>query len=133
MNDVQRRPLVNCIESYLELTPEEAAEFEALGHLRRNREIHTMALTWEERMMAKGREEGLHLGREEGLHLGREEGRREGLREARQFVLDLLDERFGAVPDRIRRNVGEIPSLDRLHLLAKKVLTAHSLEELGLG
>ena len=115
LNDIQRRPLVNCVESYLELTPEEAAEFEALGHLGKNREVHAMAMTWEERMMAKGREEGLQVGREEGEQQG-----------TRQLVLELLGERFGAVPDRIRRKVDEIESVDRLRFLAKKVLKAQS-------
>lgn len=85
-----------------------------------------MAMTWAERMIAKGIEQGLEQGRELGRELGREQ-------EARQIVLDLLGERFGAVPDRVRRQIEEIESLDRLRFLAKRVINARSFEEIGLG
>ncbi len=114
LNDVQRLLLVNCVESYLELNPEEAAELEALGHLEDNREVHTMSMTWAERMVAQGREEG------------REQG-------ARKIVLHLLGERFGTVSDRVRRQIEEIESLDSLADLAGRVLKARSLKEIGLG
>ena len=110
LNDVQRFLLVNCVESYLKLNPEEAAELEALSRLEENREVHTMAMTWAERMIAQGREQG-----------------------ARQVVLHLLDERFGSVPDRVRRQIEEIESVDRLIRLAGDVVRARSLDETGLG
>ncbi len=122
LNDVQRLLLVDCVEYYIQLTPEEAREFQALGHLDENREVQTMAMTWSERMIAQGRKEG----RREGMAEGREQG-------ARTLFLDLLGERFGALPDRVRRQVEEIDSLDRLSFLAKRALTARSLEEIGLG
>ncbi len=53
--------------------------------------------------------------------------------EARQIVLDMLGERFGAVPDRVLRQVEEIESLDRLRFLVRKVMKAQSLAEIGLG
>ena len=81
-----------------------------------------MAMTWSEKMIAKGHKEGRRVGREEG----REQG-------ARTLFLDLLSERFGAVPDRVRQQVEAIDSMDRLSSLARRALTARSLEEIGLG
>lgn len=69
-----------------------------------------MALTWSEKLEAKGRGEG-----------------------AREILLLQLAERFGPLPEGARRQVEEISSLQRLTQLAKRVLTAHSLEEMGLA
>ena len=72
-----------------------------------------MAMTWSEKLEAKGEAKG-----------------REGVRE---ILLLLLAERFGPLPEGARRQVEEISSLQRLTQLAKRVLTAHSLEEMGLA
>jgi len=106
--------LVNCVENYLQLTDEEAVELEALSFRKENREVQAMAMTWSEKLEAKGRGEG----------------RGEG---ARELLLSLLAERFGPLPEGARRQVEEISSLQRLTQLAKRVLTAHSLEEMGLA
>ncbi len=102
--------LVNCVENYLQLTVEEAAELEALRARKENREVQAMALTWSEKLEAKGEAKG-----------------------AREILLSLLAERFGPLPEGARRQVEEIGSLQRLTKLAKRVLTAHSLEEMGLA
>jgi hypothetical protein len=150
LSDVQRLLLVNCVESYLELNPEEAAELEALSRLAENREVHAMAMTWAEKMIAQGRKEGKREGILEGKREGILEGERKGIvegivegkkkgivegreQEARQIVFDLPGERFGAVPARIRRQVQEVDSVDRLRLLAKRILSIHTIDELGLG
>jgi hypothetical protein len=98
--------LVDCIENYLELTPEEAVELEALRSRKENREVQAMAMTWSEKLEAKG---------------------------VREVLLSLLAERFGPLPEGARRQVEEISSRQRLTQLAKRVLTAHSLEEMGLA
>jgi hypothetical protein len=102
--------LVNCVENYLHLDPREVAEFEALRSRRENQEVRAVAMTWSEKLEAKGRGEG-----------------------AREILLSLLAERFGPLPEGSRRQVEEISSLKRLTQLAKRVLTAHSLEEMGLA
>ena len=58
------------------------------------------------------------------------EGKKQGLREA---LLDLLQDRFGPIPDEIRQRVEKIRSEDRLSLLLRKVLTARTLKEMRLG
>ena len=60
---------------------------------------------------------------------GRKEGRAEGKRE---FLLRLLAQRFGPVPEDVRHRIEEIKSDRRLERLADKILTARSLREMGL-
>jgi hypothetical protein len=102
--------LVNCVENYLQLVDEEAVELEALRARKENREVQAMALMWSEKLEAKGEAKG-----------------------GREILLSLLAERFGPLPEGARRQVEEISSLRRLTQLAKRVLTAHSLEEMGLA
>jgi len=110
--------LVNCVENYLQLTAEEAVELEALSVRKENREVQAMALTWSEKLEARGEARGKAEGEAKG---------------AREILLSMLAERFGPVPEGARRQVEEISSLQRLTQLAKRVLTAHSLEEMGLA
>ena len=98
--------LVDCVENYLQLEPPEVAEFEALRSRKENREVRAMAMTWSETQKAKGME---------------------------QLLLHLLGKRFGPLPEKVRRQVETINSLDRLTELAERVLSAHSLEEMGLA
>jgi uncharacterized protein DUF4351 len=105
---------VDCVENYLQLDPREVAEFEVLHSRRENQEVRTVAMTWSEKIAAQGEAKG----------------RGEG---AREILLSLLAERFGPLPEGARRQVEEIGSLQRLTQLAKRVLTAHSLEEMGLA
>lgn len=64
----------------------------------------------------------------------RKQGRREGKKEgAREVLLRLLTQRFGLLPASIRQRVEEIDSVIRLTRLAERVLTARSLEDLGLA
>lgn len=102
--------LVNCVQTYLQLDDEARSEYEALCALDAYREVRVMELTWADQM--------------------REEGRAEG---ARKVLLQFLGQRFAPLPERVRRQVEKIDSLDRLTQLAGRVLTARSLDELGLG
>jgi predicted transposase YdaD len=79
-------------------------------------------MTWSETQKAMGREEGRREGRREGMEQG-----------AHQVLLHQLGKRFGPLPETVRRQVETINSLDRLTELAERVLSAHSLEEMGLA
>ena len=114
--------LVNCVENYLQLTGEEAVEFATLYARKENRRVQAMALTWSEKLEAKGEARGKAEGEAKGEAKG-----------GREILLLLLAERFGPLPEGARRQVEEISSLQRLTQLAKRVLTAHSLEEMGLA
>jgi hypothetical protein len=108
----RRLLLINCVEAYLELNPEEVAEYSALCTVRKNREVKEMATTWSERMKEVGREEGCQA--------------------LREVLFSLLEQRFGAVPKEVRERVEEISSLERLTRLNKRALTVRSLAALRL-
>jgi uncharacterized protein DUF4351/putative YhgA-like transposase len=122
--------LVDCVENYLELEPWEVAEFEALRSQRENHEVRAMKMTWSETQQAVGWEKGRREGKDEGRREGVEEGTQRG---ARQVLLHQLGKRFGPLPETVRRRVEAIDSLDLLTRLAERLLSAHSLEEMGLA
>ena len=68
-------------------------------------------------------------GLQEGLQEGRKEGRKEGLQE---FLLSQMAERFGPVPEPIRRRVKGIQDFEEIKKLGKRLLAATSLDDLGL-
>jgi len=93
-----------------------------------------MAMTWSETQRAMGREEGLETGRREGMEKGLEKGMEQGAQTgAKQVLLHQLGKRFGPLPETVRRRVEAIDSLDLLTRLAERLLSAHSLEEMGLA
>ncbi|HZF09648.1 MAG TPA: DUF4351 domain-containing protein [Thermoanaerobaculia bacterium] len=77
----------------------------------------------------KGRVEGRVEGQHEGRRAGRQEGQIEGMQ---KLLLQMLEQRFGTVPVEVRRKVGAITSARKLGALAKRVLVAGSLAEMGL-
>jgi hypothetical protein len=98
--------LADCVENYLQLDTWEVAEFEELRSRRQNKEMRVMAMTWSEKIKATAQKD---------------------------LLLVLLTERFGPLPESARRQVEEIGSFPRLTRLAKRVLTAGSLDEMGLA
>lgn len=79
-------------------------------------------IAWEKRAWRRGRKEGREEGREEGRLLG-----------VRQTVIRLLEQRFGPISAKVRRQLREISLPEDLERIADKILTAGSLQELGLG
>ena len=69
-------------------------------------------------------------GRKEGRQKGRETGQLEGMR---KLLLRQLEQRFETVPARVRRKVKAISSAKELEDLAKRILVAPTLAEMGLG
>jgi uncharacterized protein DUF4351 len=112
--ELPRLVLVNWVETYLQLTPEEAAEYDALRALEGDREVRAMQMTWAEKLEAKGEAKGRATG-------------------AREVLLRQLRRRFGPLPAGVEQRLQEVSSLARLSRLADKVLDARSLEELGLA
>jgi len=125
LTDRQRQPLVNCGETYLELTGSDAEELEALQAAEPNEDVQAMRMTWAEKLEAKGRDIGVELGKQEGMEKGREEG-------FRQILLRQLGARFGPLSEDVKRRVEAIGSVERLNQIADQILVAHSLEEMGL-
>lgn len=88
--------------------------------------LEQAAREWEKRFLKEGREEG----REEGRKEGRKEGQVDGMR---RLLLKLLDERFGPLPEMVRRKVEAIDSARALETLGKRVLAAKSLDDMRIG
>jgi flagellar biosynthesis/type III secretory pathway protein FliH len=138
LDDVRRLRLVDCVEAYLPLNSGERARYDAaLAADGTNEEVRVMAMTWSERLEAKGVKKGLREGRREGKKEGLQEGQKRGLdlalRTMQQTLLGLLGQRFGELPESTRRQVEAISSLARLRRLTERVLVARSLAEMGIG
>ena len=72
----------------------------------------------------------LKEGLEKGLEKGLVEGRQEGIvQTAREAILDVLDTRFGQVPDSVRERVNTIGSERNLKDLHRRAILTPSLEE----
>ncbi len=105
--------LVNVIQTFFELSGEDAEEYRRLVSGKEYRAVQEVELTWADRLMEKGREEGVL------------EGKREALR--RQLTL-----KFGELPHETQARVEGMSSSD-LDRLFDRVLTATTLDELALG
>ncbi len=78
--------------------------------------------------------EGLEKGIQKGLLEGRQEGRQEGLvQNAREAILDVLDTRFGEVPDAVRERVNALCSEPTLKDLLRRAARASSLDEFSVA
>jgi hypothetical protein len=101
------------VSSYVQWNDTAQEEYDTLLAEEENQEVTTMKMTWGDRMMEKGRVEG----RVEGM---------------RTLVLGQIESRFGAVPADRKRRIEAIDSTDELTRLADRLLTARSLDELGI-
>lgn len=71
----------------------------------------------------------MERGRQEGKREGKLEGRLEGQRD---LLREQLEERFGPLPSEVLDRLQTWPA-DRLSELGRALLSAASLDELGLG
>ena len=107
--------------------------------------MQEVELTWADKLIEQGRQEGAEKGREEGRAEGRDEGREEGREEGRAegrrvgliegkrgTLLRLLTAKFGPLPEATSSRVEALDSLDELDSYFERVLKANSLEEIGL-
>jgi flagellar biosynthesis/type III secretory pathway protein FliH len=83
-----------------------------------------------EETLIKWRDEIRKEARQEGLKEGLQEGRVLSLR---KMLLQQMTLRFGRLPKPVRSRVEQITSTQELEKLTRKVLSATSLEEMGLG
>ncbi len=113
--------LIDCIESYLPLTPAEEARFCRLVERPEDRELKAMRKTWSEQLMEKGEKRGEKRGELRGRIAAK-----------RETLLGLIRRKFGPVPPEIEARVEAIDDLARLDDLLARILTAGSLEEMGV-
>jgi hypothetical protein len=118
---LRKQILLDWVETYVQLTEQDALELQRLLDLEGNEEIKTMELTW--------------LGQAEarGIEKGAETATRQAVGRMRRVVLRQIEQRFGVVPAKMRRKIEAIDSLEPLADLAERVLVVDSVGELGLG
>ena len=81
-----------------------------------------------EEVYQDGRKEGRAEGRNEGRNEGQSQGLEEGLRTAREILLNLVEQKFGAVPAAVKRRVAKAGAGD-IQRWSQRVLTASSRDE----
>lgn len=87
-------------------------------------------IKWRDQIRKEAWQEGLQEGRKEGLKEGLKEGQIQGLRKA---LLEQMTLRFGLVSKKVQNQVAHITSVKELEKLSRKVLSARSPKEMGLG
>jgi len=117
--------LLNLVETYFGLTPDESDAFGRLLAQAEFQEVREMQVTWADRMKEEGRQEGRQEGREQGRQAGVLEGKRETL--LRQLTL-----KFGALPVEVVAQVEALDSMSELDKCLDRILSARSLEDTGL-
>ncbi|HEX7182608.1 MAG TPA: DUF4351 domain-containing protein [Thermoanaerobaculia bacterium] len=122
LSPARRVLLFNCVATYLELDGKASEEFQQLLAELGSKEDQAIMMTWAERFEAEIMEKGRQAGRQEGLREGME-----------RILLRQLKQRFRTLPPDVAQRVSRISSTDELARLAERVLTAGSLEELGLA
>lgn len=114
--------LVDWIESYVQLAGEDAAEYQSLLSLQKNKEVREMELTWLERAEAKGRTEGMAR--------GKAQERARSVEQLRRMVLAGLEQRFGAVPERVQAGVQAVRAVEPLGEMLKNLWLVQSADDL---
>jgi hypothetical protein len=86
-----------------------------------------------EQGIEKGIEQGIEKGIEQGIEKGIEQGIEKGVEQGQRAILrDLLEQRFGALPEHANRHIEEAHAAT-LSLWARRVLTASSLADVFAG
>lgn len=120
VDDARKFLLANCVTTYVQLNESEREAYERLLLREENREVATM-----ERTLLTNADKVAQRGFNQGLEQGLEQGRRE-------LLLDLLERRFGPLPDAARKRVQSLSAPEELSRLAERVLDARTLEDLDL-
>jgi flagellar biosynthesis/type III secretory pathway protein FliH len=85
-----------------------------------------MSTSLGQRLIERGREQGLAQGREQGREQGLVQGREQGLREA---IVRVLTRQFGVPPPSVTARLVQVRDPQRLDALLDSALAAASLEE----
>jgi len=78
------------------------------------------------------REEVLKMGRTAAQALMEEGEVRGALRTRQEVLLELMQDKFGSVPDRVERQIKAIRDMNRLRELTRRVPKANSVDEIGI-
>ena len=113
LNDQKRFLLGECVQAYLPLDEVQQKEFDELLAGSNYQGVTAMNLTWHDK----------------GILKGLEQGRLETLREV---VQNLLLERFSPLPPTINHRIDQMP-VDQLSAMVKTIARAKSLKDTGLA
>jgi hypothetical protein len=113
LDEARRLALADVVETYVELTPEEAKQYAAELTREGNQEICIMEMSWSQRLRAEGRAEGEAKGVRTSIRL-------------------LWENKFGALAEAIRQKLEEVADLSRLYEILEQVSEAGSVEEVRL-
>ena len=106
--------LVNWIDTYVQLSGEDAAEYRRLLALKKNKEIRQMEHT----LLGRAEEQGFKKGEAKAVD------------RMRRMVLQRVERRFGAVPESVEARVQAITSIETLARLMEKLPSLRSAEDL---
>jgi hypothetical protein len=107
--------LVNWVQTYLRLSDPEQKEFDALVQASPfAEEVKTMLLTYSGELIQQGIQQGIQQAK-------------------RDVLLTLLQTKFGQLPSDISQQVLAIDRIEEVDQLLRQILTATSLEEMGLN
>ena len=109
LDDARKYLLVNVIETYDELSAEETERFRRLISGKEYRKVQDVQLTYFDKLELRGRLEG-----------------------KRETLLRQLTAKFGPLPDETAMKIAAIGSTAELDTYLDRVLTANSLEEIGV-
>ena len=117
LSEEDRLLLINCVETYLELSDDDRREYDAMTVEERARKVLSDEPTWADQLIARGRAEGSQQGMQQGMQ---------------QLLLRQLSQRFGPLSAETRRRVASIADTETLARLGEQVIEAESLADLGL-
>ncbi len=109
------------VETYLMLNDQERESFATLVATSEVKEVQMVVSIYEERGIEKGIQQGITQGIAQGVTRGEQ-----------KLLLRLIERKFGHVPEDVRSRVEAITDLEAIEQLADTILTAQSLEEMGL-
>ena len=113
-NDARRRLLADCVETYLPLAGREKVRFARWLASSSSRKVRMMRRTYSDQME----------------EIGEKRGEMRGKREA---LLSQLRVKFGRLPADVVRTIAAIDNARRLNALLRRVVTARSLDQMGLS
>ena len=125
LDEARQLLLGNLVTTYLELSEEEQRRYRKLVGRKEYRKVQDVEETWMDKVLRQGREEGREVGLEEGLRSGVTRGKQETL-------LAQLAKKFGLVPDAVEKRIRAIESDEELDRFLARILSATSLQEMGL-
>lgn len=85
-----------------------------------------MEQTW----LGKAEARGIRKGRAEGRAQGRAQEKARAVEQMRRMVLQGIEQRFGAVPERVAARVRVLQTLEPLGRMLQKLATAKSADDL---